>query len=237
MNVMTRKKKSNGKGPILIIEDTPNEGIGLQKDLEEYGYKVKWVPDEVHALEEIESQVRYKAIIADVHLGPMENALGATIKARSWQPWSLIVCISGVQNSDLIEEAKKHCDYYSDKPIDIEDLIDKIEKEFTRLIRINELVKDRGGMRKETSKESTLKTDDININSYKIDMEDLMTEHEGEYVAYLDGQQVGIGKDKNALVQHIYEDFDRTGVLIVKVGKERKLYRNISPRRKSDKRG
>ena len=115
------EKKYLSLGTILVVDDTQEMRITLYNFLKMRGFNVREAADGEQALMEIKTE-NPALVLLDERMPGMDG-LVVLKKIRELNPAIQVVMMSGVQDEDVFEEAKKQgaCDYLV-KPFDFEKL-------------------------------------------------------------------------------------------------------------------
>ena len=121
------------KGTILYIEDNSDNRKLVRRVLEVEGYSVIEAKDGVQALECLGTQVIDLALM-DINMPDMDGyTLTAKIKAMpKYSNLPIVAVTANVMRGDRERSLEAGCDGYIQKPIDIDNLSQQIERFLTR---------------------------------------------------------------------------------------------------------
>lgn len=110
---------------ILLVEDEESLAIGLEYNLTEEGYIIKWAKDGKKALEYVESE-KFDLIILDIML-PYMDGFEVTKKIRKFNPQLPILMLTARTSSkDRVHGLEIGADDYITKPFHLEELLLRI---------------------------------------------------------------------------------------------------------------
>src|SRR5690606_6643584 len=117
---------------LLLVEDDPALGDGLQSALRQEGYAVDWVTDGLEAETAIGNEA-YEMVVLDIGL-PGQSGLKVLENARAaGNPVPVIVLTARDTYGDRIEGLNKGADDYVVKPFNTEELFARIRSIRRRL--------------------------------------------------------------------------------------------------------
>ena len=114
---------------ILYVEDNPDNRILIRRVLESEGYRVLEAPTAADALGALK-QDSPDVILMDINMPDMDGyALTAQIRAMPTHTHVPIVAVTAnVMRGDREKSLEAGCDGYIQKPIDIDELSNQIER-------------------------------------------------------------------------------------------------------------
>jgi DNA-binding NtrC family response regulator len=229
---LNNERANEREQTILIVEDVPIERISIMRESRNRGYHVVWASNTKEASKILE-RTNVTALLADVHLGPYTTAIDIVHHIRKQQPWSFVVCYSGHQGSEDVLEAKNVCDLFFEKPLDFEELFRSLNKGIAQREKqlVAWLMKQKSKLEIANPRPEEGSPEDSNYEAYIQEKEELLKEFEGQYVAYLDGKRVAADRDKDRLRGKVVEHFRRTDFFYIKVTREERIRKFLSPRR------
>jgi two-component system OmpR family response regulator len=118
---------SEGKGPVLIVDDEPDIVDFLTTVLRDEGYVTDAATDGVEALAKID-EVKPSLVILDLMMPRMSGSevLDAMRKKRGPSRPSVIVLSAKSTHQDILDALEKGADDFIPKPFDLEDLLLRI---------------------------------------------------------------------------------------------------------------
>jgi DNA-binding response OmpR family regulator len=117
----------NFKGSrILLVEDEETLAVGLEYNLTEEGYAVKWAKNGREALEFFESE-SFDLIILDIML-PYINGFEVAERVRKADPQMPILMLTAkTESADKVKGLERGADDYLTKPFHLQELLLRVE--------------------------------------------------------------------------------------------------------------
>ena len=116
----------NESGRILLVEDEESLAIGLEYNLTEEGFSVKWAKNGREAIELYESE-NFDLVILDIML-PYINGFEIAEHIRSSDPRLPILMLTAkTEKSDKIKGLEKGADDYVTKPFHLDELLLRVK--------------------------------------------------------------------------------------------------------------
>ena len=118
------KKYKNSK--VLLVEDEESLAAGLEYNLTEEGYLVKWAKDGREAVKFLE-QEKFDLIVLDIML-PYVNGFEIAEKIRSKDPRMPILMLTArTESKDRVKGLEVGADDYMTKPFHLQELLLRVE--------------------------------------------------------------------------------------------------------------
>ena len=118
------KKYKNSK--VLLVEDEESLAAGLEYNLTEEGYLVKWAQDGREAVKFLE-QEKFDLIVLDIML-PYVNGFEIAEKIRSKDPRMPILMLTArTESKDRVKGLEVGADDYMTKPFHLQELLLRVE--------------------------------------------------------------------------------------------------------------
>ncbi len=171
------KKYKNSK--ILLVEDEESLAAGLEYNLTEEGYLVKWAKDGRDAVKFLDRE-KFDLIVLDIML-PYVNGFEIAEKIRSTDPQMPILMLTArTESKDRVKGLEVGADDYMTKPFHLQEL----------LLRVEGMLKRKSWYKSTTEKKPVYKfgNNEINFENLvcKHDKKELrITPHEAMILGYL----------------------------------------------------
>jgi DNA-binding response OmpR family regulator len=111
---------------ILLVEDEETLAVGLEYNLTEEGYLVKWAKNGREALEFYESE-KFDLVILDIML-PYINGFEIAERIRSSDPQMPILLLTAkTESADKVKGLEKGADDYLTKPFHLQELLLRVK--------------------------------------------------------------------------------------------------------------
>ncbi|MES1241336.1 MAG: diguanylate cyclase [Acidobacteriota bacterium] len=115
---------------VFLIEDDPDVGAALDKQLQHYGYGVRLLPDPARLAAELERQ-RPDVLIVDMVFpqGDLAGVQAVAEARRAWSgAWPKVVFLSSRNDLEArLEAVRAGGDAYFTKPVDLAPLVEKLD--------------------------------------------------------------------------------------------------------------
>lgn len=221
---------------ILILEDESHPARQIRVHLERAGYNVIWSSDLQEALENVNNRI-IAAVIADVHIRD-KGAVDFIRITRRQQPGTYLIGISGLFGTEYVEKMKLICDDFLSKPINYDYLRKLLDQALlNRKQRMHEWLQGvsnpsgEAQPKQNTSVGQESLLTDPNLRAYEEMKGDLRQHHLGEYVAFLNGELVGLDTDRENLISRVYQEHGETNILIQRIQEDDEVVRLRRPRK------
>lgn len=111
---------------ILLVEDEENLAVGLEYNLSEEGYDVKWAKNGKEAVDFYESE-KFELVILDIML-PYINGFEIAERIRNTDPQMPILMLTAkTESADRIKGLEKGADDYLTKPFHLDELLLRVK--------------------------------------------------------------------------------------------------------------
>jgi DNA-binding response OmpR family regulator len=111
---------------ILLVEDEENLAVGLEYNLTEEGYDVKWAKNGKEAVHFYESE-KFELVILDIML-PYINGFEIAERIRNTDPQIPILMLTAkTESADRIKGLEKGADDYLTKPFHLDELLLRVK--------------------------------------------------------------------------------------------------------------
>jgi two-component system alkaline phosphatase synthesis response regulator PhoP len=111
---------------ILLVEDEENLAVGLEYNLTEEGYDVKWAKNGKEAVNFYESE-KFELVILDIML-PYINGFEIAERIRNSDPRMPILMLTAkTESADRIKGLEKGADDYLTKPFHLDELLLRVK--------------------------------------------------------------------------------------------------------------
>ena len=116
---------------ILLVEDESSLALGLEFNLKEEGYEVKWVDDGKKAVDAFESEV-FDLIILDIMLPYLDGFEVAEIIRNKNQQIPILMLTAKDKINDRLQGLETGADDYLTKPFHLEELLLRVRRMLER---------------------------------------------------------------------------------------------------------
>jgi two-component system, OmpR family, alkaline phosphatase synthesis response regulator PhoP len=178
---------------ILLVEDEETLAVGLEYNLHEEGYKVRWAKNGKEAVELFEKE-KFDLIILDIML-PYLNGFEVAEKIRQTDPQMPILMLTAkTESADKVKGLEKGADDYLTKPFHLKEL----------LLRVRGMLKRRSWYKNSSEKQPVYsfgknKINFENLNCRNNKEEFRITPHEAMLLKYFVGHKGEIVSRKELL--------------------------------------
>lgn len=113
---------------ILVVEDTPTNFLLIKTALRNTGVNLLWAKNGEEALEECKKEQQIDLILMDIRMPVMDGYETTTIIRETNKEIPIIAQTSYAMQGDMDRSLEAGCNDYISKPINLNELIQKIEK-------------------------------------------------------------------------------------------------------------